>query len=74
MKSCPTCKSQVVVLIVNVQSGQRFCHHCAHEVCPTFLPHLVLTLEDVLLLQTMGIDPEVSHIEAVVRKEKDGTH
>jgi hypothetical protein len=74
MKTCPTCNSQVAVVIVNVQNGQHFCHHCAHEVCPTFLPHFVLTLEDVLLLQAMGIDPEVSRIEAVVRKDKDGTH
>jgi hypothetical protein len=74
MKTCPTCNSQVAVVIVNLQNGQHFCHHCAHEVCPTFLPHFVLTCEDVLLLQAMGIDPEVSRIEAVVRKDKDGTH
>ena len=74
MKTCPTCNSLVAVLIVNVQSGQSFCHNCAHEVCPTFLLHFVLTLEDVLLLQAMGIDPEVSRIEAAIRKGNDGTH
>jgi len=72
MKICPTCNSQVAVLIVNVQTSQHFCHHCASAVCPTFLPHFVLTLEDVLLLQAMGIDPEVSRIEAA--KGNDGTH
>jgi hypothetical protein len=74
MKTCPTCNSQVAVLIVNVQSGQHFCHHCAHEVCPTFLPHFVLTCEDVRFMRACGIDPEVSRMEAVVRKDKYATH
>ncbi len=55
------------MLITNVQNGQRFCHHCAHAVCPTFLPHVVFTEEDVTLLRAMGVDPEVGKIEAHLR-------
>jgi hypothetical protein len=73
MKTCPTCNSKVAVVIVNVQNGQHFCHHCAHEVCPTFLPHFVLTYEDVLFMRACGIDPEVSRIQAVARRSSSGT-
>ena len=67
MKTCPTCSAQVTVLIVNVQNNQRFCHHCAAAVCPTFLPHVVFTQEDVKLLRAMGVDPEVGTIEEYVK-------
>jgi hypothetical protein len=66
MKTCPTCNSQVVVLIVNVQTGQRFCHHCGSRECPTFLPHFVLTVDDVQFLRDCGINPEISRIEAAL--------
>jgi len=68
MKTCPTCSAQVTVLIVNVQNNQRFCHHCAGAVCPTFLPHAVLTQDDVKLLRAMGVDPEVGKIEEHVKR------
>jgi hypothetical protein len=61
-KTCPTCGSQVAVVIVNVQNGQRFCHDCASEVCPTFLPNFVLTIGDVEFLRACGIDRQVSRI------------
>jgi len=67
MKTCPTCSAQVTVLIVNVHNNQRFCHHCSAAVCPTFLPHVVFTLEDVKLLRAMGVDPEVGKIEEHVK-------
>jgi hypothetical protein len=67
MKICPTCNAQVTVLIVNVQNGQRFCHYCAETVCPTVLPGLVYTLEDVKLLRDCGVDPEVGKIEDHLR-------
>ena len=73
MKTCPTCNAQVTVLIVNVQNGQRFCHHCAHVVCPTFLPHVVFTEDDVKLLRAMGVDPEVGKIEDHLRTLSEGT-
>ncbi len=73
MKTCPTCNAQVTVLIVNVQNGQRFCHHCAHAVCPTFLPHVIFTEDDVKLLRAMGIDPEVGNIEGHLRTLSEGT-
>jgi len=59
MKTCPTCNSQVAVLIVNVQNGQHFRHHCASAVCPTFLPNLVLTAQDVRFMLDCGIDPQL---------------
>lgn len=66
METRPTCNSQLAVLIVNVQSGKQFCHHCAHEVCPTFMPNFVLTEQDVKFLAACGIDPQVSGITAVL--------
>ncbi len=70
MKICPTCGASTTVLITNVQNGQRFCHHCAHAVCPTFLPHVVFTEDDVKLLRAMGVDPEVGNIEDHLRTLK----
>jgi hypothetical protein len=67
MKICPTCNAQATVLIVNVQNGQRFCHYCAETVCPTLLPGLVYTLEDVKLLRDCGVDPEIGKIEDHLR-------
>jgi len=73
MKTCPTCNAQVTVLIVNVQNGQRFCHHCSGVVCPTFLPHLVFTEDDVKLLRAMGVDPEIGNIESHLKTLSEGT-
>ncbi len=67
MKTCPTCGASTTVLITNVQNGKRFCHHCAHAVCPTFLKHVVFTEDDVKLLRAMGVDPEVGTIEGHLR-------
>jgi hypothetical protein len=66
MKTCPTCSSQSTVLITNVQTGQQFCYQCAGTVCPSFVPGLVYTLEDVKLLRDCGIDPEIGNIEAKI--------
>jgi hypothetical protein len=66
MKTCPTCSQEAQVLITNVQTGQQFCHHCAGTVCPSFVPGLVYTLEDVKFLRAVGIDPEIGNIEARV--------
>jgi hypothetical protein len=74
MKTCPTCNARVAVLIVNVQTGQRFCHHCASQVCPSFLPHFVLTVDDVQFLRDCGINPEISRIEAALTRTDDGNH
>jgi hypothetical protein len=63
MKTCPTCNHKAKVLITNVQTGQQFCHRCAETACPTFLPGLVYTLEDVKFLRECGVDPEVGRIE-----------
>ena len=69
LKLCPTCNATVAVLITNVQTGQRFCHHCAYRECPSFLPHFVLTSEDVRFMRDCGINPEVARIEDVLKKE-----
>jgi len=63
MKTCPTCSQEAQVLITNVQTGQQFCHRCSSTVCPTFMPGLIYTLEDVKFLRECGIDPEVGRIE-----------
>jgi hypothetical protein len=68
MKTCPTCSATVAVLITNVATGDRFCHQCASRVCPSFLPHYVLTEDDVKLLRAMGVDPEVGRIEEHVKR------
>ena len=57
MKTCPTCKRKTDVLINNVQGGTQFCHGCAP---PSFLPHFVLTVDDVLFLIACGVNPELS--------------
>jgi hypothetical protein len=67
MKICPSCGENATVLIVNVANQQRFCHKCADTVCPTFMPHYVLTSEDVAWLRACGIDPEETGIEDVQR-------
>ena len=42
--------------------------------CPTFLPHYVLSREDVTYLKACGADPEVSRIEEEMRcKRPSGT-
>ena len=70
MKTCPTCNSQVAILIVNLQNGQRFCHKCSDQVCPTFMAHFVFTAEDIAWLRACGIDPEVSNIEDCIKLDK----
>jgi len=68
LKTCPTCGASVTVLILNIQNQQRFCHHCAGVICPTFLPHVVFTEDDVKLLRTMGVDPEIGNIEDFIKQ------
>jgi hypothetical protein len=70
LKTCPTCNAQVTVLIVNVANQQHFCHNCAGQVCPTFLPFYVLTPGDVCFLLACGIDPEVSKIEEHIKRSE----
>jgi len=72
MTICPTCGESVTVLIINVQNQQRFCHQCSGVVCPTFLPHVVFTEDDVKLLRAMGVDPEIGNIEGHLRTLKEG--
>ena len=72
MKICPTCNAQVAVLIVNVQTGQRFCHHCASQECPSFLPYFVLSVQDAQFLRDCGINPEISRIEAALTRDDNG--
>jgi len=67
MKTCPSCGASTTVLIVNVRNQQRFCHKCSGRVCPTFMAHYVLTIEDVAWLRACGIDPEVSSIEDCIK-------
>ena len=76
MGTCPTCSASVQQseLIVNVVTWEQFCLNCASRVCPSFLRYYVLTTDDCLFLRACGIDPEVSRIEAAVRKGNDGTH
>jgi hypothetical protein len=64
---CPACGTDAAVLITNVVTGSQFCHHCAAAECPSFLPHFVLTLEDVRFMRDCGINPEISRIEAAIR-------
>jgi hypothetical protein len=59
--------------MVNLANQQRFCHHCAGVACPTFLPHVVFTQDDVKLLRAMGVDPEVGKIEDHVKGVEDET-
>jgi hypothetical protein len=76
MKICPACNQEAQVLITNVQTGQQFCHNCSSTACPTFLPHLIFTKDDVRLLRAMGVDSEVSRIEDHLRthcKRNSGT-
>jgi hypothetical protein len=68
MKTCPSCGARATVLIVNLANGQRFCHNCSGEACPTFMPHYVLTREDVAWLRACGIDPEVTGIEDSIKR------
>jgi hypothetical protein len=72
LKTCPTCGASVTVLIINVQNQQRFCHHCSGVVCPTFLPHVIFTEDDVKLLRAMGVDPEIGNIEDSLRTLSEG--
>jgi ribosomal protein S27AE len=69
MKICPTCGAETPMLIVNVATQQRFCHHCSGRVCPTFMPHYVLTAEDVAWLRACGIDPEMIKIENLIKPD-----
>jgi hypothetical protein len=76
MKICPTCGQDAQVLITNIDNGKQFCHQCAAVVCPTFLPHLIFTKDDVRLLRAMGVDSEVRRIEDHLRthcKRSTGT-
>src|SRR5229473_3401599 len=57
-KTCPTWQAQVTVLITNIENGKQFCHQCSSTACPSFLPGLVYTSEDVKFLRECGIDPE----------------
>jgi hypothetical protein len=70
LKECPTCGASVAVLIVNLANQQRFCHKCSGQVCPTFMAHYVLTVEDVAWLRACGIDPEVSKLEHLIKPDK----
>jgi len=69
MKTCPNCNSEVVVLIHNLSSNKRFCHHCAGTGCPTLTPGLVYTLDDVKFLRKCGIDPQIENIESMFLNE-----
>lgn len=60
---CPTCSRDASVLVTNIKDGTQFCHACAP---PSFLPHFVLTVEDVQFLRDCGIDAEVSRLEQVL--------
>ena len=68
VKTCPTCGAETT-LIAKLANGQRFCHKCADTVCSTFMPHYVLTSEDVAWLRACGIDPEISRIESALKNE-----
>jgi hypothetical protein len=68
MKTCPSCGASTTVLIVNVANGQRFCHKCSGRVCPSFMAHFILTVEDIAWLRACGIDPEVSNIEDCIKE------
>jgi len=62
-KTCPTWQAQVTVLITNIENGKQFCHQCSSTACPSFLPGLVYTSEDVKFLRECGIDPETGRLE-----------
>lgn len=63
MTVCPNCGTRNPTLIVNVATGMRYCTACARTMCPSFMPHYILTGEDVAFMRACGIDPEVSRIE-----------
>lgn len=53
---CPTCGKQVDVLITKISDGSKFCHGCAP---PSFMPHYILTIDDVAFMMACGIDPQI---------------
>jgi hypothetical protein len=61
MRICPACNATVVVIITDLATGKRFCHHCAD------LPFLLLTLKDIRFLLDCGIDPQVANLEKLLR-------
>lgn len=67
MKLCPTCGKQADVLITNVEDGLQFCNGCAPS---SFLPHYILSIDDVAFMMACGIDPEIplALMEMVRRK------
>ncbi len=67
MKTCPTCNAQAEYLVTNVQDGSKFCTGCAPA---TFMPHYVLTIEDVKFFMACGIDAELGpKLTAMLRAE-----
>jgi hypothetical protein len=57
------CNSHVQALVVNVQDNKEYCIPCAQIAMPTFVPHYVLTLNDVRFMRACGVDPEIRRIE-----------
>ena len=68
LKTCPTCKAEAAVIIVNVKTVGEHCHAC---IGPTFKPHLVYTEDDVRALRSMGIATETEAIEEFIRRVKE---
>jgi hypothetical protein len=63
--TCPTCGQLTDCTIVNISTKRDECRAC----CKTFLPHFVLTLEDILFLHACGIDSEaMALLDAAIKR------
>ena len=67
--TCPHCGSDEQP-VINVRTYEQRCTRC---IGPTFMPHYVLTTEDVEFMRACGIDPEVGEIEAAISGLKTST-
>lgn len=59
MQKCPQCNRESDMIVTNIRDGTQFCPSCAPSYAPTFLPHFVLTVEDIVFFKACGIDPQV---------------
>ena len=56
MSRCPNCEQWAEFIVHNLADGTRFCAECAP---PSFLPHYILTADDIAFLKSCGVDPQI---------------
>jgi len=61
MTTCTKCGNAAAYTVVSIQDGSIF---CAATGCapPTFLPHLIYSVEDVQMLQGIGVNAELGGV------------